>query len=139
MRLVILMPALLLPACTPAIEAELRVIEQSKKGVQLVRQSIDQRQEWIDQQHIKQRDALDAAFDADVEARAAALTSDWVIEARKAYITAARALEASRLRAQQSADVDRANLDAIDECLIQLQALNRAQLDAIAPIRERLK
>ncbi len=139
MRYVLLSVLLLHAGCVPALESERRLIEQSKKGVRLVRTSVDQRAAWVAGQHGGMRDALDDGFDTDVHQHVGELSSEWVIEARKGYVVAARALEASRLASQQSADVDRQNLDAIDTCLTELETLNRAQLNAVAPLTEKLK
>lgn len=115
-----------LAGCTPAIDAELALIGQSRKGVAMVRESIDSRQSLLASAIANDRRELEAAFDLDLAQRES-IDAAWVREARLAYSAALDALSRRHAasRAAQEADLD--NLAAIDEALAELERLNRAQ------------
>ena len=116
-----------LTGCAPAIEAELGLIAQSRRGVALVDRSMVERDAAAADHLAAQRKRLEAAFDEDVMAQES-LTADWVISARQAYAAMIDALNLQEGTARRSLAVDRSNLRAVDAALEQLDTLNRAQL-----------
>ncbi|HEY0007729.1 MAG TPA: hypothetical protein VGB55_03310 [Tepidisphaeraceae bacterium] len=126
---------LVLPGCAPTIDAELGLITQSRRGVALVKQSLDDRQASATIAQKSQRRRLEEAFDADVMAQQS-LSADWIIAARQAYAATLDALNHQAATANRSVEVDRQNLDAVDAALQQLDTLNRAQL-RLLPDKER--
>ncbi|MGN6504215.1 MAG: hypothetical protein ACTHM6_01510, partial [Tepidisphaeraceae bacterium] len=52
---------------------------------------------------------------------------DWIVDARRAYAAAIDAQTQQQLRTQKAAEIDQANLDAIDQALQELDLLNRTQ------------
>lgn len=118
---------LALAGCAPVLDAQLRVIEVSRRGLASVKQSLEERQALILSLEAAQRARLDAAFDQDVMDQLE-LSAEWVIEARTAYAAAIEQFHRQQLTATSAADVDRANLTAIDLGLRQLETLSQAQL-----------
>ncbi len=112
--------------CAPMIEAEIGLIDQSRKGVAMVSDSVAARREMIRALLQKDRAALDAAFDEDVIEQSE-IDSSWVIEARRAYAVALDALVRRDEAADRSIDADLDNLNAIDDALIELERLNQQQ------------
>jgi hypothetical protein len=126
MRLLVSLMLIALTGCT-YLDAQSRLTEQVQKGVQLVRQSQQERLQIATQCYKLQRQRLDDAFDADVHQRAN-LSADWVIEARTAYAAALDALYRQQ-QASQSADAATSrNLDVIDQALQRLAAIQSVQL-----------
>ncbi|MDB5326471.1 MAG: hypothetical protein JWM57_2040 [Phycisphaerales bacterium] len=118
---------LLFTGCAPVLDAQLRLIDVSRKGLADVKQSLDQRQTLIASLQAAQRSQLDAAFDQDVNDQPS-LSPAWVIESRTAYAAAIEQFNQQRIASAAAADADRANLAAIDSALRQLEALSQAQL-----------
>jgi len=112
--------------CAPVIDAELGMIEQSRRGVSVVKDSVEQRRELVTTLLAKDRAALDEAFDADASQREQIDTA-WLLEARQAYAAAVEALARRDASVEKSFDADVDNLSAIDDALIELDRLNRAQ------------
>lgn len=119
--------AVLLTGCTPYIQTQMSLAEQARRGVELVRQAQDQRQQLIERFCDLQRQRLDEAFDADVQERPD-LPPAWIIEHRKAYAAALDALHAQRQSSRDADAATRDNLAAIDRALERLLALQSAQL-----------
>ncbi len=109
-----------------AIDAEIGLIGQSRRGVAMVKESIESRRGLVAALLAKDRSALDEAFDADASQREYIDTA-WLIEARQAYTAAVEALTRRTASAERSFDADVDNLAAIDEALVELDRLNRAQ------------
>ncbi|MBC8105813.1 MAG: hypothetical protein H7Z14_04415 [Anaerolineae bacterium] len=118
--------------CVPAIDAEIALIEQSRRGVSMVRESIDSRRDQVGLISQLDRRRLDDAFDADVRQQPQ-ITPKWVIEARGAYGVALDALHRRDMAAKNAVDADVDNLGAIDESLAELARLNRAQTAFLKP------
>ena len=127
MRIAMLFLAMLTTGCSPLIDARLRLIDVSRGGLAKVGQSIIERQQSIAALQTAERRRLDAAFDADVR-RQWPLTDAWVIEARTAYAAAIDQFAARERRSEAAAEIDRANLAAVDAALRQIEALDRSQL-----------
>jgi len=132
-RLLLLL--LLLPGCSPAINAELSLIDQSKRAVAAIDVSLKDRETIAQQDFDARRARLDAAFDADVANHANELSTQWVTDARNAYSTAIDALNDAKQKSQQAAQTDQDNLDAVKTALDELATLNQAQLNW-APFKE---
>lgn len=114
-----------LAGCAPYAQVKTDLVDQSIRGVRLVRESLDQRQLLVESLITARRRQVDAAFDAD--ARSAALSADWVIDARKAYAVAIDAGQAQLDTARRAHDAAVANLDAIERALSQLQLLHEIE------------
>ena len=116
-----------LTGCTPVIDAQLRLIDVSRRGLAGVKQSLEERQALIVSLEAAQRSRLDAAFDEDVNDQPS-LSADWVIESRTAYAAAIDQFAKQQAASAAAAEAERANLAAIDAALAQLEALSQAQL-----------
>ena len=114
-------PALLLltSGCQVYTQAQVDLIEQSRKGLAMVSQSLDAQHQTIQRFHHQQRRNLDDAFDADVRAQSS-LGADWVIDHRIAYSLAIDALNASRDQLNTSRENDLRTLAAVELSLQQL-------------------
>jgi len=126
-RMLILM-AMLSTGCSAYSEAQMRLVEQAQRGVELCRQSQQERAALVEQLHQIQRQRLDEAFDADVR-DSAPLSPDWVIEHRKAYSAGVDALERQRQASAEAQAVAERNLDAIDQALRRLLWMQSIQLN----------
>ncbi len=113
----------MLGGCGSYTQSRIELLAQAQRGVNLVAEASTDRAAWIEQQHDQQQRRLDDAFDQDVRARQV-LTADWVIEHRRAYTLAGRAMQ---MQAQASAEASR----AIDQNL-------RATAQAIEQVRHML-
>jgi hypothetical protein len=122
MRKFILLAAMLLGGCSRYTQVEMNLAEQARRGVAIARQSAATKDDVVQRYHALQRKQLDDAFDADVRDRAD-LSTDWVIEARRAYATGLDALSTENLAAELSADAERSTLDAADVALQRLKWL----------------
>jgi hypothetical protein len=117
-----------LPGCSQFSQVQLDLLQQSRKGIELTRTSLDEKSKLIDAYHALQRKRIDDAFEQDVRDRAN-LDADWVIEHRRAY---AAALDAIASAHAASVDADRAtkeNLAAVDQALQRMIWLQSAQLN----------
>jgi hypothetical protein len=98
------------------------LIEQSRKGVTMISQSLDAQQKSIEEFQRHQRRAIDDAFDTDVREKSS-LDADWVIDHRIAYAAAIDALNDSRHLQQLSHQQDQRTLAAIELALQKLEWL----------------
>jgi hypothetical protein len=89
--LLLLVNVTFVAGCDTFAGAQLQLVQQARKGLELENQNASGGGEFVSKYYALQRDRLDAAFDADVR-DAAALSSDWVIEHRKAYSAALDAI-----------------------------------------------
>lgn len=113
---------LLLTGCAPYTDAQLALITQARRGLELIEASHDERAQLIDHYHRLQRRNLDDAFDDDVRERAS-LDSAWVIEHRRAYATALDALAEQQAASREAAAATAGNLRAIEQSLERLESL----------------
>lgn len=114
-----------LAGCAPYTQVKTDLVDQSIRGVRLVRESLDQRQQLVEALMTARRRQVDAAFDADT--RSAGLSPQWVINARKAYAVAIDAGHAQLDAARRAHDAAVANLDATERALSQLQLLHQVE------------
>ena len=138
----VMFAAATLVGCTPAIDAELGLIDQSRRGLALLKESADARQQVVDAYFAMRRQQLNDAFDADVNNHDGPLTPEWVQRARQAYSLAAESIASAEAASRDAARTSADNTDAVEQCLIELQTLNRAQrifAPALAPALEKLK
>ena len=129
MKIAITTILLLVPGCSSAINAELTLIDQSKRALALVDQSLKDHQAIADREIADRRAQLDAAFDADAAAHVNELSTEWVTDARKAYGDAVDALNDAKAKSREAADIDQQNLSAVNDAMNELTTLNRAQLN----------
>ena len=80
--------------CAPYLQAQTDLVAQSRKGIAMISTSLAAQQKTIEQYQRLQRRQLDEAFDADVREQSA-LTPQWVIDHRRAYVMAIDASRAS--------------------------------------------
>ena len=119
--------------CASYTRSKIELVQQSRRGIDLVRQAMAQRQAALDEATADRRARLDAAFDVDVAAHATSLTPQWVLEARKAYAVGIDAI-ALQLRNSQAAQASTlTDLDAIDAALAQLQRMHELELQFTLP------
>jgi len=131
-RTIVTTGALLLLICTGGCasytQVQMDLVEQARKGVALVAQSHESRQQLIDELHVTRRRQLDEAFDADVRDVGDQLTPDWVIDHRRAYAAGIDALAGARNASLEAAEMERSNLAATDEALRRLYWLQSIQM-----------
>lgn len=127
---------LLAGGCGQYTEAQMRLAEQARRGMELCRQAYEERGQLVERLYEADRARLDAAFDADVRAREA-LAADWVIEHRKAYAAALDALQRRTLAGTEAGAAARRNFEAAEAALNRLKAMQAAQL-RIAGLEELL-
>jgi hypothetical protein len=114
-----------------------QLVEQSSRGVAALEQSLGQKSQIVARYHAAQRERLDDAFDEDVRRRSASqLTSDWVIEHRRAYAVAVDALGAARFASLRADETDRRNAQATRDALERLRWLQSIQLRWVSFGRE---
>jgi len=113
---------LLFSGCNPYLQVQMDLTEQSRKGVAMISQSLDDKQAIIGRFHASQRTRLDDAFDADVREQET-LTSDWVVDHRRAYVVAVDALNDQSHRLARSHENDQSTLAAMELALRQLEWL----------------
>jgi len=130
-----LLLCLLISGCTSYTEAQIRLLEQARRGIALCKTAGDERAQIVEQFYQIQRIRLDEAFDADVR-QAPALEADWVIEHRKAYAAARDALAAQRQASAQATVAARQNLEAVDAALqraLELEAIEASLFEIPLP------
>jgi hypothetical protein len=113
--------------CARFTEAQMQLVEQAQRGIELCRTAQKDRAAVLAQYYELQRTRLDEASAADVREQKE-LSPDWVAEHQRAYSAAAAALERQRAA---SADADSAalkNFDAVDEALRRLLVLQGVQM-----------
>jgi hypothetical protein len=123
LRLSAAISILLCCGCSPYLQAQIDLAEQSRKGVAMISQSLDAKQATIQRFQQAQRLRIDGAFDADVREQET-LTSDWVIDHRRAYAVALDALNEQSNRLQLSHENDQKTLAAMDLALQKLEWLS---------------
>jgi hypothetical protein len=119
--------AVALSGCTPAIDAELGLIEQSRRGLALIRESADARQQVVDAYFALRRQQLDEAFDDDLKINDGSLTTIWVQQARQAYALGLEAIASAEVASRDAARTSADNTAAVELCLDELKALNLSQ------------
>ena len=136
-RIVSTLSIALVVGCAPYVEVQSQLVEQTSRGVAALQQSLEQKSQIVARHHTMQRERLDDAFDEDVLQRdASQLTSDWVIEHRRAYAAAVDALSAARFASVQANETDRRNADATRDALDRLRWLQQVQLRWVSFGRE---
>ena len=116
--------------CATYTRAEIDLVTQARRGVELVAQQDDQRDRAVAQLAQLRREKLDQAFDADVRERATqeTLDPDWVIESRRAYAVAIDAYAKAQAANERSALVRRQNLASVNAALDRLQWMQSVRL-----------
>ncbi len=127
MKTALAIALLIASGCAPYTEAQMRLAEQSRRGIELCRAAHAEREQFIEQYFKVQRSRLDDAFDADVR-ETEMLDPDWVIEHRRAYAAAIDVFAAQRLASLEAGRTLSRNLDAIDAALSRILVLQQAQL-----------
>ena len=119
-----------LAGCATFTRAEIDLVTQARRGVELVAVHDDHRDRAVAELARLRREKLDEAFDADVRDRAAQETIDpeWVIEARRAYAVAIDAYAKAQAANERSALVRKQNLASIDAALDRLQWMQSVRL-----------
>ncbi|MGN6505658.1 MAG: hypothetical protein ACTHM6_08855 [Tepidisphaeraceae bacterium] len=97
----LLLMAIPLAGCSPAIDAELKLIDASRHGITLVKAGVSDRQASLAAMQAAARSRLDAAFDADVKAQPQPINPDWIVDARRAYAAAIDAQTQQQLRTER--------------------------------------
>lgn len=126
----------LLGGCTPYTDAQLALITQARRGLELVDQAQYERAQLIERYHQLLRQTLDDAFDDDVRERGA-LDPAWVIEHRRAYAAALDALAAQRIASRDAHAATAANLHAIAQSLDRLESLTSLPSRLLADLEVR--
>jgi hypothetical protein len=110
--------------CAPYAQVQSQLVEQTRRGVDQLQSSLNKKSQIVREYHAIQRKRLDDAFDADVRERPSSqLTSDWVIEHRRAYSTANDLLDEARFASQRADESDRRTVEAVRAALERLQWL----------------
>ena len=120
-RLTLVIP-LLIAGCAPYTDAQLALITQARRGLELVEQSNAERDRLMTHYHQLQRHQLDDAFDDDVRQREP-LDPAWVIDHRRAYAAALDALSVQHLATRDADAAAAANIQAISQSLDRLESL----------------
>src|SRR5438477_13046932 len=76
-----------LSGCVQYAQVQMDLVTQARKGIVLCQKSAQTHEQVIDRLSEIQQSRLDEAFDADVR-ETKSLTSDWIIQHRKAYTAA---------------------------------------------------
>lgn len=116
-----------LSGCAPYLDAQSALVAQTRKGIDMLKTSLDQKSQIVRAYHESKRTELDDSFDRDVRERTA-LTPEWVIEHRRAYSRALEILAAARVASLESDESDRRTIDAIRAALDRLEWLQSLQL-----------
>jgi len=116
--------------CTPYTTAQLHLTDQARKGLAIWTARESTRDAETRTTFAAKRQALDAAFDADVRAHAAQLEPAWVIESRRAYAAGLTLLNQSESSALANNESARRDAAATDEALAKLAWLLQLQSDA---------
>ena len=121
--------------CAKYAQVQIDLLQQSRHAVQLTRTSLDEKSKLAGAYHSLQRQRLDEAFDEDVRNRLD-LTSDWVIEHRRAYAAALDAIASARAASVAADQTTKQNLDAMDEALQRVIWLQSVQAKVITLFKE---
>ena len=130
MKQIALLALLASSGCATFTRAEMELVTQARRGIELVSQHDEQRDRAVEELARLRREKLDAAFDEHVRERAAqeTLDPDWVIEARRAYAVALDAYARSQSANERSALVRKQNLAAINASLDRLHWMQSVRL-----------
>jgi hypothetical protein len=118
-----------LSGCTAYTTAQLHLTDQARKGVAVWTARESARDAETRAGYAAKRQALDAAFDADVRARNH-LDPAWVIESRRAYAAGLTLLNQSEATALANNESARRDAAATEEALAKLAWLLQIQSDA---------
>lgn len=122
MRMTLLLLCMYLSGCARYTEAQINLIDQARRGMELCRSAHKERSAVLEQYHRTQRQRLDEAFAADVRA-ARELSAEWVLEHQKAYAAAIEVLDKQRVASAEADAAANRNFDAVDEALRRVQAI----------------
>lgn len=125
-RFLILLMLIFGAGCSQYTAAQIDLVQQARRGVELCRRSQSSHRQWVELAANLQKEKLATAFDADLRDRADA-SEVWMIEHRQAYTAALAAIQSQRDAAIESDVVQRSNLDAVDQALRQLLELQNIQ------------
>jgi len=120
--LIVLTLMLMAGGCSTLIDAQVDLVDQASQGTQLLRETIADQAQQVDDNASFRRAELDRAFDTDVREQAS-LSPDWVIEHRQMYQAGLDVLEQSHASAREQARVAMSNLDATQASLDKLRRL----------------
>jgi hypothetical protein len=113
--------------CARFTEAQIQLVEQAQRGIELCRTGQQDRAAIVEQYYQLQRTRLDEAS-ADDAAAQKDLSPQWVAEHQKAYSAAAAALERQRAASAEAEATAQKNLDAVDDALRRLLVLQGIQM-----------
>lgn len=119
--------ALLVNGCSGFGEAQMHLVEQARRGLDITRTVQTDHAQIISQLYQLQQQRLADGFDADVRQQTA-LSADWIVEHRKAYTVALTALERQRAISAEADTAALRNLAAVDTALQRLLVLQSLQL-----------
>ena len=121
---------LALSGCATFTRAEMELVAQARRGIDLVAQHDEQRDAAVAELARARRERLDNAFDEDLRDRAIqdALDPEWVIEARQAYAVAIDAYAKAQAASERAAMVRKQNLASIRAALDRLQWMQSVRL-----------
>lgn len=126
MRIVLISIVLACAGCARFTEAQIELVDQAKKGMELCRSAVKERAGMLEQYFQLQRGRLDEAFAADVRERQD-LSPEWVIEHQKAYSAAVSVLERQRAASLEADAAAQKNFDAVADALGRLLVLQGVQ------------
>ena len=119
-----------LSGCAQYTAVQMNLLEQARKGIAITQKSLADKSQLIEQYEKQQRKRLDEAFDADVREHSN-LSSDWVIEHRRAYAAAIDGFAAQQIASRDSAVIDQKNLQSIDDALQRVIWLESIELKLV--------
>jgi len=117
---------LLIPGCAPYLDAQSALVNQTRKGLDNLEHSLGEKSQIVRAFYDARRKQLDDAFDQDVRQRAE-LSSEWIIEHRRAYASALDAISSARESSKQNLDADRRTIAAMRAALDRLKWLQSMQ------------
>lgn len=117
----------LVAGCVHPLQVEQQLIQTSRNGIGMIRESLKNQQNLIEHWMQTDRQELSDAFEQDLKDQSIP-DSSWVLEAHQAYRIA---LE-TKIRRDESIRhgfrIDMDNLDAVEQALVQIEQLNKKQL-----------
>ena len=130
MKSLLVVALLALGGCATFTRAEMELVTQARRGIELVAQHDQQRDAAVAELARVRREKLDNAFDEDLRDRATqdALDPEWVIEARQAYAVAINAYAKAQAAGARAAAVRKQNLAAVNAALERLQWMQSVRL-----------
>jgi hypothetical protein len=120
--ILMLMHVTFVTGCDTLTAAQLDLVQQAQRGLQLENQAATERAQFVQNYYQLQRTRLDQAFDADVR-ETADLSPTWVIEHRKAYAAAIDVVHRQQSIAAEAEATSARNRGAINAALDRLRAL----------------